>query len=147
MKSVPTDKDWGIWSDTDLDAAAAYRMFGGKTNVQMQAEFSRNVIERVSDLRSMPERPFQYYVAGLRDYVLARKFRRLDSSDAASCFLELILEKLECQPERIVPVMGELTEAISFVAEHQKEYDADEDIYGNFLDLKERIFELYETMA
>jgi len=47
--------------------------------------------------------PFRYYVLGFRDYVVAGNFDDLQDSDAASCFLGLVEEKLEKQPEFILP--------------------------------------------
>lgn len=78
---------------------------------------------------------------GYRDYAMS--VRLLDDSDAASCFLNLVARKLEEHPRYIVPIMEQLLPAIEFVASHQTEYDADEGIYGNFLEKLDRIRALY----
>ena len=63
--------------------------------------------------------------------------------DAASCFLDLIAEKLEAKPELVVPIMPELLPALRYVAENQAAFDADESIYGSFRSRLERIEALY----
>ena len=80
----------------------------------------------------MPKKPFQYYVFGFRDFVIQQNFGICESSDAASSFLNLILYKLEKQPDFILPVIEKLFPDIEFIADNQVLYDADEDIYGNF---------------
>jgi len=147
MRSVPTEADWGNWQDGDLDVADAHEVFAGKTNEDVQEDFARAVIERTDELRWMPKVPFQYYIFGFRDYVMAGKFDLFDSSDAASCFLELIEEKLQNQPDYILPVMDELMPAIIHVSRNQAAYDADIDIYGDFQEKGRRIAELYRRLA
>ena len=95
------------------------------------------------DLRWIPEAPFRYYILGFRDCIAAKQFDFLDASDAASCFLGLVLEKLENQPKLIVPVMPELMPTVEYVARNQSLFNADEGIYGNFLEKLSRIQTLY----
>jgi hypothetical protein len=90
----------------------------------------------------MPIKPFQYYVFGFRDYVIKQEFGFYESSDAASSFLELILIKLKEQPEQIKPILEELMSDIEYIASNQKLFDADVDIYGDFLVLFNQIKEL-----
>lgn len=134
---VPTEKDWGDYH-SDLDQEYAHRVFGGRTNEEMQPHFRANVIERAGDLRFMPEIPFRYYVIGFRDFVMAGHFE-YEGADAASCFLRLVLKKLEQEPEYIAPIMPELLETVEHVARNQSAFDADIDIYGDFLDLAAQI--------
>ena len=94
----------------------------------------------------MPEVPFRYYMLGFRDFVMARNFDTFWGSDAASCFLQLIEEKLKGQPRYIVPIMPELLPAIEHVTQNQAAYKADEKIYGSFLDAGRRIRSLYEGL-
>ena len=142
---VPTEEDWGNWSSGDLDVAYAHKIFAGKTNLEVQPDFYRCVIERTDELRWMPKVPFQYYILGFRDFVISGKFASYDSSDAASCFLGLIEEKLQTQPDYVVPVMQELIPAVEYVAEHQEQYAADAGIYGNFMEKRKSIESLYRT--
>jgi hypothetical protein len=72
------------------------------------------------DLRWMPDVPFRYYILGFRDFITAKEFDFLDGSDAASCFLGLVLEKLENHTRLIVPVMPELLTAVEYVARNQR---------------------------
>ena len=135
---VPTEKDWGDYQ-SDLDRKYAHDLFAGHTNEQMRPHFRRNPIERTDELRWMPEAPFRYYMLGFRDCVMDRDFDSLETSNAASCFLGLIIEKLEKQPQVIVPIMPELLPTAEHVARNQALYAAEESIYGNFLEKLARI--------
>jgi hypothetical protein len=141
---VPREEDWGDYA-SDLDRNYAHGIFAGRTNLEVAALIRANPIERVGDLRWMPAVPFRYYVLGLRDLILANDFDDLDASDAASCFLGLVLNKLEKQPHYILPIMSELAPALEFVAHNQDLFKADERIYGNFLELRGRIHALWQT--
>ena len=140
--SLPTEKDWGNYT-SDLDQKHAHTVFAGRTNQEMQPFFRRNPVASTDELRWMPEVPFRYYMFGFRDFVMAKEFGFLDASDAASCFLGLVLEKLEKQPRHIVPLMPELLPAIEYVAQNQSLFEAEESIYGNFLERLARIQTLY----
>ena len=107
---VPTEADWGDYQ-ADLDQTHAHKLFAGRTNQEMLPHFRSNVIERTDELRWMPEVPFRYYVLGFRDFVIAGEFDQLEASDAASCFLGLVLEKLERQPGYILPILPQLLPA------------------------------------
>ena len=95
----------------------------------------------------MPTIPFRYYMLAYRNYVLSPRLFSVgygfDAPDAASCFLTLIIAKLEEAPGDIAPIMEELLPAIEHVASNQKQYDADEDIYGSFPEKFIKIRELY----
>lgn len=81
---------------------------------------------------------------GFRDFVMAGQFDDTWASDAASCFLGLVLEKLEKQPELITPIMQELLPAVRHVASNQSSFGAREAIYGSFLEKLKRIESLFE---
>ena len=144
MHKVPSEKDWGNYKE-NFDSLYAYEMFFGKTNDDMQESFQVNVIERVDNLRWMPGKAFQYYIFGLKDYVMNGAFDFSDEADASSCFLDLIIEKQENQSDYIYPVLQDLMEAIEYIGNHQSEFDADENIYGSFKGKLERIKELEKT--
>ena len=139
---VPTEAEWGDYQ-ADLDQEDSHDLFGGHTNEEMQPHFYRNVIERTDELRWMPIIPFRYYMLGFRDFVMAGNFDGLRSSDAASCFLGLVEEKLEKQHEFILPIMSELLPAVRHVGQNQSAFNADEDIYGSFQEKLKRIEALY----
>ncbi len=144
--NVPTEDDWGDY-ESDLDQNHAHSVFARRTNEEMQQFFRQNPIGLTEDLRWMPELPFRYYILGFRDVVIANQFNSCDASDAASCFLGLILEKLEKNPRTIVPIMPELLASVEYVAQNQKLFDADEHIYGNFLEKLSRIRSLYAPFS
>ena len=143
---VPSEDDWGDYK-SDLDQNHAHSVFAGRTNEEMQPFFRQNPIGLTEDLRWMPELPFRYYILGFRDFVMAKQFDFRDGSDAASCFLGLVLEKLEENARLIVPVMPSLLSAVEYVARNQKLFDADEHIYGNFPEKLSRIQALYAPYA
>jgi hypothetical protein len=93
--------------------------------------FKRNPVAMTDELRWTPELPFRYYMLGFRDSVMTRDFDFLEISNAASCFLGLIAEKLRKQRNHILPIIPELLPAIEFVARNQMLIDADEKIYGS----------------
>ena len=146
IPSVPTEDDWGDYK-SDLDQNHAHSVFAGRTNEEMQPFFSRNPLAMTDDLRWMPDMPFRYYILGFRDFIRAKQFDFLDRSDAASCFLGLVLEKLENKPRLIVPVMPELLPSVEYVARNQGLFDAEESIYGKFLEKLSRIQTLYAPYA
>ena len=140
--SIPTEPDWGDYR-SDLDQEWAHRKFAGKSNDEMQQHFREIPIEAASDLRFMPEIPFRYYMLGFRDCLMSGGFEPCNNSDAASCFLHLVTEKLETQPRYILPIMPELIPAVEHIAHNQATFDADESIYGSFLEILKQIQELY----
>jgi hypothetical protein len=95
----------------------------------------------------MPELPFRYYMLGFRDFMMAGEFTPLWASDAASCFLGLVLEKLEKQPGYILQIMPQLLPAVRHVAMNRAAFEASEDVYGSFPEMLRRIEDLYETLG
>jgi len=140
--SVPSEEDWGNYK-ADLDQKHAYSVFAGRTNAEVQPFFRRNPIERTDELRWMPEVPFRFYMLGFRDFVMAKNFGFMNASDAASCFLGLVLEKLDKHPPHIIPIMPDLLPALEYLGQNQSLFQADESIYGNFLEKLSRIKALY----
>ena len=139
---MPSEEDWGNYK-SDLDQKHAYSIFAGRTNAEMQPFFRRNPIERTDELRWLPEAPFRFYMLGFRDFVMAKNFGFLNASDAASCFLGLVLEKLDKHPQHIIPIMPDLLPALEYVGQNQTLFEADESIYGNSLEKLSRIKALY----
>jgi hypothetical protein len=141
--AVHTEAEWGEYRD-DPDQNYAHDLFAGRTNQEMLPHLRQNLIERTDELRWMPEVPFQYYVLGLRDFVMAGEFDDWEASDAANCFLNLVLEKLEKQPQFILPVMPQL---LRHVGANQASYDASESVYGSFPEKLKRIESLYVALG
>ncbi len=80
---------------------------------------------------------------------MAGEFEELGAADAANCFLGLVLEKLEKEPRQSIrePVMSQLLPAVRHVAANQASFDANESIYGNFVEKLRRIEALSETLG
>jgi hypothetical protein len=138
MLSIPTEADWGDYR-SDLDQEWAHGKFAGKSNDEMQQYFREIPIEAAEDLRFMPEIPFRYYMLGFRDCLMSGGFEPCRAADAASCFLHLVVEKLETQPRHIVPIMPEILSAVEYVTHNQAAFDAEESIYGSFLETLKQI--------
>jgi UDP:flavonoid glycosyltransferase YjiC (YdhE family) len=142
---VPTEQDWGNYQD-DLDQNDAHQKFAGKTNEQVQRYFRENVIMTTDDLRWMPRIPFQYYMIGFKDFVSSRNFEPSYASDPASCFIRLVLEKLENHSDHILAIMPDLLPTVEYVANHQAEFEADKAIYGSFPEIYKQIQALYNVL-
>jgi hypothetical protein len=143
---VPTEQDWGNYQD-DLDQNSAHEKFVGKTNEQVQRYFRENIIMTTEDLRWMPRIPFQYYIIGFKNFVASKNFEPSYASDPASCFIRLVLEKLENHPDHILAIMPELLPTVEYVANHQEEFEADEGIYGSFREIYKQIQALYSVLG
>jgi len=144
IDNVPTELDWGDYQ-ADLDQKCAHDVFAGKSNEDVRNDFYRNVIERADELRFMPKKPFQYYMIGFGEFVLRGEFADYSSADAASCFLGLVIEKLDKNPDFILPIMEDLMPAIEYVGNNQIAFYASEEIYGDFLEKAEEIVSLYRA--
>ena len=138
---IPTEADWGDWQ-ADLDQQSAHETFGGRSASEVAPRFRHNVIERTSELRFMPPVAFRYYLLAFRDYVLSEAAGQDDASDAASCFLNLVQDKLEGDRATIDPIIQELLEAVDYVADNQSAFEAPVHIYGRFGALRARIRDL-----
>lgn len=145
ISEIPTEEDWSDYDKEfilDLDVKYARGQFFGMSNAQMLPRYKDHVLMRAEDLHWMPIKPFQYYVFGFRDFVRKGDFGFYESSDAASAFLGLILQKLKEQPSHILPVIPELMKDIEYIAENQSMYEADIDIYGDFMGIYNEIVSL-----
>ncbi|HET9364987.1 MAG TPA: hypothetical protein VFP71_08290, partial [Candidatus Angelobacter sp.] len=141
-----TEADWENYKD-DLDTKYSHRVFSGRTNEEMQPRFFNNPIQTTDELRWMPRAPFQYYMIGFRDFIQAEVFGPLWAASAASCFLGLVIEKLERHPNHIVPIMPDLLPTIEYVANNQEKFEAEKSIFGDFREKFNRIRELYAAVG
>ncbi|MBC3873418.1 hypothetical protein [Undibacterium flavidum] len=146
-RHIPSEEDWGNYQD-DLDQNYAHGIFAGRDSTQVMSAFARSSIDRAEDLRFMPTVPFQYYIFSFCEFVTSAEVLTLndglDASDAASCFLNLVIYKLEHQRSDIEPIINELMPFVERVALNQSLYDADIDIYGDF---KENFFLIQELVG
>jgi hypothetical protein len=138
--NVPAEDQWGAWS-TDLDAKSAHESFAGRSLEEAKALFRENVLWHTGELRSMPPIPFRFYVLAFMEYVLspATLEDECEAADAASCFVHLVESKLRAAKADIEPVIATLLPAVAYVCDHQPEYGAQPEIYGDFADLHARI--------
>ena len=125
--------------EDDLDMKDAYHVFFGKTNDAMQKEFKNNCIERCIDLRHMSFVAFKYYIFGLKQYIDMGDFGPFNKPDAASCFIELIYERLISDSGSMELIIKDLMPTIEIITKNQAAFEADVDIYGSF----EEIFIAY----
>jgi hypothetical protein len=142
--NMPKEIDWGDWS-ADLDVRSAHATFAGRKYDDVVQEFHDNSIEMADQLRFMPIIPFQYYIFSFKHYIQSDLAK--GDSDAASCYLRLIIEKIEKQPAFILPIIDKLYESIKYVATNQYIFDADKDIYGDFKDVLYRIDQLMRSVS
>lgn len=101
----------------------------------MQKEFKFNSSERCFDLRHMPFKAFEYYIFGLKQYIDSGDFAEFDKPDVVSCFLELVRERTITDPSCMKKIIIDLIPTIEVIAKNQAAYEADIDIYGNFMDV------------
>ncbi|MBI4248010.1 MAG: hypothetical protein HY611_00790 [Elusimicrobia bacterium] len=141
---IPTEADWAA-CPKDLDGPYARKNFFGKSREDGARVFEWVVIERAAELRIMPPVPFRFYMLSFMDHVMSDRVLAGDwASDAASCFLGTILEKIEKEPNVIRPIMPELLPAAEYIASHQLRYGAKVKIYGSFQKTLNRIRRLSE---
>jgi hypothetical protein len=125
----------------------AHKIFFGKSNQDVQADFYRSVIERTSELEIMPRPVFQYYILGFRDFMVAAHFQEYSDSDAASCFLNIVERKLTKKAGDIMPVIDDLLPTIEYVAHNQDTFNAYIDIFGDFEEQLSRIKLMISTQS
>ena len=141
MNEIVNPPQPGEWGDTsDPDIYDAYEFFCGKTNDQVQDFFKDNVIMRCSNLRWMPDNIFQYYILGLKQFLDKNKHDVDVNSDAASEFVRLVVERINKSPESICVVFSDLSPVLADIALNQEEYGLDRDIYGDFHEKVQVIF-------
>jgi hypothetical protein len=138
---IPTEDDWGDWQ-SDLDQQSAHEVFAGRSAADAAPLFQDNVIERTSELRFMPTVPFRYYMLAFRNFVLAEPVTHDEAPDAASCFLNLVEDRLTTDRASIVPIVRDLLDAVDYVADNQAAFDAPVAIYGDFVARRARIRDL-----
>jgi hypothetical protein len=138
---IPTETEWEDY-ESELDQKYAHDLFAGHSNEEMEPHFRSNPIEAASELKFMPRVPFRYYMLGFRDAIMKGRLEEHEGSNAASCFLHLVLEKLNHDPSSIVSLMPELLTTVDYVARNQSAFNASTEIYGDFLELAKHIHEL-----
>ena len=142
-RKIPGSIVWSGYKD-DLDVKHAHKLFFGKPTSDVQQYFGGvQSIGRADELLYMPRQAFQYYVFAFADFVVSDK--AIGDSDSASCFLRLLVAREERDSGSVSQVYSELLPAIECVASHQSRYGANQNIYGSFGELAERLNHLCQT--
>ena len=137
--NIPDEDDWKGYED-DLDTSYAYKLFFGKSIEEFIPLIKNNPLERADELRFVPRNVFRYYILGFAEYLMSADAK--EDSDAASCFLNLLIDRETKEPGILKPVINILIQAIDRTAKNQDFYDADEDIYGKFSNKRSTLLEL-----
>jgi hypothetical protein len=142
MKSmkIPDAKDWAGYQE-DLDVKYAHKLLFGKSIPEVIYHFARSPIERADELLFMPRKAFQYYVFAFAEYL--RSEESIGESDAASPFLNLLLNREEKDPGSVMEIYDDLFPVIDFVASNQERFDADPEIYGNYREKCDTLAEMF----
>ena len=108
----------------------------GKSNAEIKPSFENGrSIERSSELLFAPVAAFQYYVQGFAAYLMSIKAK--GDSDAANSFLGLLEAREKRDPGSVKSIYAALADSIEFIGSHQEHFEADQDIYGDFVDRAE----------
>ena len=135
---IPDESDWGEIDANDLDANHAFTQFFGKSFQEAKALFQSNALFYQEDLQSMPRAVFNFYAPALVEYLKSEKSK--GDSDGASSFLHMFLSILKANTEIISEETKKLfLDTSASIAQNQRFYDADIDIYGRFSELFEEI--------
>ena len=140
---IPEEKDWGEWKD-DLDLRYAHKNFAGKSISEAIDLFVKHSLHYQEDLQWMPIVPFQFYIHAYKEYILSERSR--DDSDGASCYLRLIKQKLENEPDHVLNIFELLLPSLEAVADRQDFYEANTEIYGDFRKILSSICKLYNKL-
>lgn len=133
-ESIPKSEDWGLEPDKDeFEKISARLDFYGKSSLDVHHQFIHNPIELAYSLRHIPPKPFKFYMLVFCDAISGDFVDGDDAADLASNFLELILDTLSNDPNKILSIMERVFSVAQYVGERQTEWDADEEIYGNFV--------------
>lgn len=132
--TIPDRADWGEIDENDLDANYAFKQFFGKSRSEAEQMFQRNALHYQEDLQSMPAEPFNFYAPVFAKYILSKNAR--GDSDGASSFLHLVAWMLKSNPDVMArETKTLLVDVAGRISRNQAFYDADEDIYGNFIEV------------
>ena len=142
LPEIPEAKDWEGYQE-DLDVKYAYKLLFGKSIAEVMHHFACSPIERADELLFMPRKAFQYYVFAFAEYL--RSEESIGESDAASPFLNLLVNREEKDPGSVMEIYDDLYPVIEFVASHQERFEADPKIYGFFREKGAILAEMHEN--
>lgn len=135
---TPTKNDWESidYPADNLDVICARKHFFGKTLKEAESLFADNALYYQEDLSYMPPSPFRYYLHAYMSYLTSSHSE--GDTDAASCFLGLLAEKLDTENEKngLLAFWDRIEETLASIRQRKEWFEWDHDIYG---DLEERI--------
>ena len=122
----------------------AHKLFFGKSVPEVIQHFtvSGRCIERADELLFMPRKAFQYYVFAFAEYL--RSEESIGEPDAASPFMNLLLNREKKDPGSVMEIYDDLFPAIDFVASNQGRFDANPEIYGSFREKGDALAEMFK---
>jgi len=137
----PTRAEWGEIDNNDLDAKWAFKQFCGKSFAQAESLFQLNALHYQEDLGSMPKSVFNFYAPAFASYLESEC--SAGDADGASSFLHLLVWIYETHRD-ILDSETETTllKTADRIAQNQRFYDTDVDLYGRFSDLNKEIKKL-----
>src|SRR6266702_6883801 len=100
-KRIPDKAAWGDLN-ADPEVRYAFELFGGKSIEEALPLFRDFPIERAAELRFAPAQVFNYYIFCFANFLMSPEAE--ESSDAASCFLRLVRDRVESEPKEISPI-------------------------------------------
>ncbi len=159
LDRIPTESDWDNWQDFygysvfekkmwNIDIEYAKKHFMGKSKEGCATFFQEDFMRCLDDFYVMPCVCFQYYIFALAEYLKnisdapqksQTELFYLNSSDAASCFLNFVKNRLEQDAQTMFPIFAELFPYVEGVAFNQHKFGAKQDIYGDFKEHWEEI--------
>ena len=140
----PTREEWGDL-DVDPEVRSGYEVFGGMTLDEALPLFVENPIERAVEIHFAPAAVFNYYVFCFANFLASPESD--GDSDAASVFLNLVRTRIAEDPASLSNVFDDLKPYLDLVAGRQLFYVADEDVYGNFSDLRDEIDRVHSNFT
>lgn len=133
--TIPTEADWADYQ-TELDCQEAYDLYAGKDAESLKSVFVESIDRCVDGLHFMPPKVFHYYASVFADYVLqVERLPGLQPENralAAAGLFTLLENKLHISPMDVKEIYPKLIEIAKYVAEHQSNYYADKEQYGDF---------------
>ncbi len=136
MKKI-TEADWDrlIQEVRSDDVLYAKRIFWNKSDEEIMDAFESGFafIERCDELRFMPPELFNYYYHYFPEFVARDNYDSSDTPGVASCFIQLLEEKLEDHSFYYEELLVLANNTLDFILDNIDRFNTDPEIYGDFL--------------
>ena len=139
---IPTEDDWHSEQWDFLEIPYAHKSFAGKSIEEATELFAANALSRQEDLCWMPVACLRYYIQAYVAYLLSDDSKA--DADAASAFFSLIKLRHKDIHGFDDEVTSHIAGALRHLSTNQSWYDADEEIYGDFVEHAQRSLKLIE---